>query len=57
MIEFFQMGGHGAYIWLSYGIAALALGGLFFKSRRDAKLLRAQVTSLRPRRPQAGQSE
>ena len=26
MFEFFNMGGHGFYIWLSYGIVAVMLG-------------------------------
>ncbi len=26
MIEFFNMGGHGFYIWISYGIVAVTLG-------------------------------
>lgn len=25
MIEFFAMGGHGAYVWSAYGVSALAL--------------------------------
>ncbi len=26
MMEFFEMGGHGFYIWMSYGIVVLMLG-------------------------------
>lgn len=31
---FFAMGGHGVYVWLSYGSALLCLGGLVLLSRQ-----------------------
>ncbi len=41
MLEFFNMGGHGFYIWLSYGIVAFMLGYHYFAPIcRHKKLLR-----------------
>ncbi len=30
--EFIDMGGYGFYVWLSYGITVLAIGGLLFEN-------------------------
>ncbi|MEM9494734.1 MAG: heme exporter protein CcmD [Pseudomonadota bacterium] len=35
MHEFFNMGGHGPYIWPAYLVSLIALGALYF-SRRAA---------------------
>jgi heme exporter protein D len=43
MSEFFDMGGYGAFIWPSYGIAALVMVGLVVASLRS---LRANETRL-----------
>ncbi len=50
MAEFFIMGGHGVYIWLAYGIAAISLGALALQSVKAGRDARRQVESLRPRR-------
>jgi heme exporter protein D len=34
MSEYFAMGGHAAFIWPSYGVAALLLAALFLLSAR-----------------------
>jgi len=34
MAEFLAMGGYGAYVWTSYAIAALVLGGNAVLARR-----------------------
>lgn len=47
--EFFHMGGHGAFIWPSYGIVALVLVGLFVAGRRYQRNTEAELTSLNPR--------
>ncbi|WP_198321062.1 heme exporter protein CcmD [Azohydromonas aeria] len=36
-----HMGGHGAYVWGGWGLAALALGAEFFALRRRARRLPA----------------
>ena len=48
MSEFLNMGGHGLWIWSSYGVVMLALGGLALQSvlfarraRRDADAMKA----------------
>lgn len=38
--EFLAMGGYGFYVWLSYGITALALVALLWHGRMAAKQLR-----------------
>ncbi|MFV3075074.1 heme exporter protein CcmD [Niveispirillum fermenti] len=53
MAEFFQMGGYAIYVWSSYGLALVVLGGLLGFSlaglRRKERLLRMLEESL-PRR-------
>lgn len=43
MSGFLSMGGHGAYIWPAYGIAALALGGLLLWSLRARARTRREL--------------
>ena len=43
MMEFLAMGGHGFYIWMSYAIAALSLGGLTIWSLQQAKAKRKEL--------------
>lgn len=39
--EFLHMGGYAPYVWSSYGLALLVLGGnLIFARRKRSKLLR-----------------
>lgn len=50
MIEWFAMGGHGFFIWSSYGMLALALAieiGWLRRSRREAEQ-RAAMTDRSP---------
>ncbi|WP_417819303.1 heme exporter protein CcmD [Terasakiella sp.] len=51
MNEFFEMGGHGIYIWPCYGLAAVLLIGLLItsvkalaKSKKDLSIME-QMTS------------
>ena len=40
MLDFLQMGGHGGYIWASYGLAtAIFVGFLLILWRRKRRLL------------------
>jgi heme exporter protein D len=47
MTEFFHMGGHGVFIWISYGIAFTTLGLLgafsYFKQRNSER----EITDLK----------
>jgi heme exporter protein D len=40
---FLSMGGHGAYIWPAYGVAALALGGLLLWSLHGRRKVRREL--------------
>lgn len=40
--EFFSMGGYGFYVWGSYAIALLALGGEVLLLRQRKKTLKAR---------------
>ena len=44
MAEYFQMGGHGAYVWSAYGItlAVLIINVWLVRAKRRSALLRAQ---------------
>jgi len=50
--EFFAMGGYGFYVWLSYGLTALAVLGLVVHGRLAAQQLRqaAQQQAARQQR-------
>ena len=56
MVDFFAMGGHGTFIWLSYGITfiSLIIMGLlsFIKQRSSEKKIKA----LKPKRNQQRRS-
>ena len=41
--EFIAMGGHGLYVWLSYGFTLVALMILIFFSLRANKSVRANI--------------
>ena len=47
MSEFMSMGGYGVYIWSSYGVATVVLGGLLIASLRNMRRSEATVKSLR----------
>lgn len=62
MTEFFEMGGYAAYVWPSYGIAALVLVWLLGASWRSAHVAEAEVERLRaaghdPRRKSDGRHD
>tara|TARA_A100001037_G_C15137105_1_gene631731 strand:- start:2022 stop:2192 length:171 start_codon:yes stop_codon:yes gene_type:complete len=39
IIEFFSMGGHGLYVWLSYGAAVILISFLVVSLRRKKRRL------------------
>ncbi len=49
---FFDMGGHGAFIWPAYGMVFLVLVVLWVTSRRYVKSSAAELQSLNADRPQ-----
>lgn len=55
MSEYFAMGGHAAFIWSSYGVAALVLVGLLIVSLREHRLRRAEVKALEAASPRRRQ--
>jgi heme exporter protein D len=58
MDKFFSMGGHGAYIWPAYLIAAVILITLLVTSFRAVRTREAQLKALRQaRRGGAGEAE
>lgn len=46
---YFEMGGHGAYIWPAYGLVFAVLMGLFVASRRFAGRAGREFDALNPR--------
>ena len=49
--KFFEMGGHGAYVWSAYAIAIVVIGTLIVTSRRALKVREAEVAALEAARP------
>jgi len=47
---YFEMGGHGAYIWPAYGLVFAVLMGLFVASRRFAGRAGREFDALNPGR-------
>lgn len=41
--DFLAMGNYGFYVWLSYGVSLLAMGGLIWLSRREHKTILKNV--------------
>lgn len=41
--DFFAMGGYGFYVWISYAVTFIAMGGLIWLSRREHKAILAQA--------------
>ena len=41
--EFIAMGTHGPYVWSSYGLAVLVIGGLFLSLRRERRRVLADL--------------
>ncbi|WP_249960779.1 heme exporter protein CcmD [Histophilus somni] len=56
--DFFYMGGHGLYVWLSYGISFLAIVGLglqniYLRKALFKEIQREQLRSVRQKNTQA----
>lgn len=49
MADFLDMGGYAVFVWASYAIVALALVGLWLRTRRAARQAAADVVRLRER--------
>ncbi|MBF0247238.1 MAG: heme exporter protein CcmD [Alphaproteobacteria bacterium] len=47
MAEFFSMGGYGAYVWPSYGLAAAIMIALLVSSLRGLKATEARFERLK----------
>lgn len=47
--EFLAMGGHGLYVWMSYGATYLVIGLLLWHNLRAHRRQRARLRSLRRR--------
>ncbi|WGE42206.1 heme exporter protein CcmD [Actinobacillus equuli subsp. haemolyticus] len=41
--DFLSMGNYGFYVWLSYAVSIIAMGGLILFSRREEKQIVQQV--------------
>lgn len=50
--DFIQMGGHGAYVWASWGITIICLLGLIFYSRNQRKTIYHQIRTQQAREKQ-----
>ncbi|MEQ8587832.1 MAG: heme exporter protein CcmD [Thalassobaculaceae bacterium] len=46
-MDYFSMGGYAAYVWPSYGVAAIILIGLLISSWTAARSREAEVERLR----------
>jgi len=46
MNDFFAMGGYAAYVWPSYIIAALAIGGMAIQTIREWRRARERLRAL-----------
>ncbi len=51
MAEFFSMGGYAFYVWSSYGLAALTLGGLTWFSFATAHARRKELEMIEKMKP------
>jgi heme exporter protein D len=51
MNEFFAMGGYAAYVWPTYGVAALILVGLWIASVRELRAREADIAAVEATRP------
>lgn len=50
--SFLSMGNYGFYVWLSYAISIIAMGGLIWFSYREEKQILQQVKKERARETQ-----
>ena len=49
MAAFFDMGGHGNFVWSAYAIAAILMVGLWIMSRRFQHTSNEKLMTLGPR--------
>ena len=49
--KFFEMGGHGVYVWSAYAIAIVVIGTQIVTSLRALKAREAEVGALEAARP------
>ncbi len=47
MADFFAMGGYGSYVWGSYIVVALVMGGIFVWSVKELKSRQAALDRLK----------
>jgi heme exporter protein D len=52
--QYLAMGGYGAYVWPSYLLAGLVLGGLFLASRNELRRRERRLQELETRRGAQG---
>lgn len=50
MAEFFYMGGYAAFVWPSYGLAAIVFAGVVWQSVADLRAQKRLVEKLEARR-------
>ena len=51
IVSYFEMGGHGSYIWATYGIAFFVLLVLWIQSKRFVRKSQSELASLAVERP------
>ena len=51
IVSYFEMGGHGSYIWATYGIAFFVLLVLLIQSKRFVRNSQSELASLAVDRP------
>jgi heme exporter protein D len=51
IVSYFEMGGHGSYIWATYGIAFFVLLVLLIQSKRFVRNSQSELASLAVERP------
>lgn len=49
LLSFLSMGGYGAYVWSSYALALLVMGGLYVLSRHELQQHEKTLQALRQR--------
>lgn len=52
---FFEMGGYGFYVWLSFGVSFAAMAGLVVETRISRKKLKQHVKAEQTRRRRIAQ--
>ena len=55
--DFFNMGGYGFYVWLSYGLSLVVLLGLAVQSLREPKAILREVLREQQRQARLAQAK